>query len=163
MWEKWEKCYFTRHGKASLFLSVCDHIETSQIVLTTLKHNILSKTILEESGLVCKPHLKYICNISDTELPIFNYSCFGSRQEKLLPSLNGVWVVKKKVRKAAGRVWNRRGQGLPLLLSHHTGRNSRGGSSFTLITLPGLPIAFPHSQWVSVSHRNMACTSCCGT
>lgn len=47
-------------GKPVCFLSVCDNIETSQIVLTTLKHNILSNTILEESGLVRKPQLKYI-------------------------------------------------------------------------------------------------------
>lgn len=48
----------------------------------------------------------------------------------------------------AGRVWNKRGEGLPVSLSHHAVRNSRGGSSFTLITLAGLPIALPRTQWI---------------
>lgn len=74
----------------------------------------------------------------------------------------GSALSKRRALRKAGRVWNRRGKGLPLLLSHHAGRNSRGGNSFTLITLPGLPIAFPGTQWLlhsSVTHRNMARTS----
>lgn len=52
----------------------------------------------------------------------------------------------------AGRVWNKRGEGLPVSLSHRTGRNSRGGSSFTLITLAALPIALPRPQWIVFLH-----------
>lgn len=60
-------------------------------------------------------------------------------------TFNRVRLVKRRVRKA-GRVWNRRGEGLPLLLSHRT---AAGGSSFTLITLAAFPIALPSLQWVS--------------
>lgn len=52
----------------------------------------------------------------------------------------------------AGWVRNRRAEGLPFLLFHHTGRNRRGGSGFTLITLPVflLPLR---------THSGFLCTS----
>lgn len=57
-------------------------------------------------------------------------------------------AVKMKLREEEGRVdvkQERRRASSPIV---PLGSHERGGGSFTLITIPGLPIAFPNTQWL---------------